>query len=240
MLVVVISTDHATGGAFTTDVTWRWVSRGPRYFNRMPTKANLLQCFYINLPIGAIVVVPVWFLLKPGEPKQKGLTIRQQLGKLDLLGNLFLFPCVICLLLALQWGGSTYAWSNGRIIALFVMFGVLLSAFVVVQVSRPETATIPARIIRNRSIIGGMWYVICVASVMMIIVYVSLALKVCYAGLTSISIFLSGFKQSKASQLSSLESTRYHLFSRSYWAQYLRVNLRVGSDTTLHGSTVDL
>ena len=112
----------------------------------------------------------ILFLLKPTEPTQKGLTIRQQLAKLDLLGELFLLPCIVCLLLALQWGGSTYAWSNGRIIALFVLFGVLLIAFIPVQVFMQDTATIPGRIIFDRSIIGSMWYTFCLASTMMLLV----------------------------------------------------------------------
>ena len=87
------------GGAFTTNASWRW-------------------CFYINLPIGGVAMAVILFLLKPSEPSQKGLTIREQLAKLDLLGELFLLPCIVCLLLALQWGGSLYAWSDGRIIAL--------------------------------------------------------------------------------------------------------------------------
>ena len=112
----------------------------------------------------------IFFMLKPTEPQQKGLTIRQQLGQLDLLGELFLLPCIICLLLALQWGGSTYSWGNGRIIALFTLFGVLLIGFILVQIWRPETATIPKRIITDRNIIGGMWFVFCIASSMMILV----------------------------------------------------------------------
>ena len=115
-------------------------------------------------------MVIILFLLKPSEPSQKGLTIKQQLLKLDLLGELFLLPCIICLLLALQWGGSTYAWSDGRIIALFTLFGVLLIAFVVVQVFMQDTATIPARIIKDRSIIGSMWFTFCLASTMMLLV----------------------------------------------------------------------
>ena len=112
----------------------------------------------------------ILFLLKPSEPAEKGLTFWQQLGKLDLLGEFFLIPSFVCLLLALQWGGSTYLWSDGRIIALFVLFGVLFIGFVVVQVLKPETATIPARIISDRSIIGGMWFTFCVASAMMLLV----------------------------------------------------------------------
>ncbi|KAK5170658.1 uncharacterized protein LTR77_005247 [Saxophila tyrrhenica] len=140
------------GGAFTTKVSWRW-------------------CFYINLCFFPVVSVPVWFLLKANSPKQTGLTIRQQLAQLDLLGEFFLLPSIICLLLGLQWGGSTYSWTDGRIIALFILFGVLAICFVAVQILKPETATIPARIIKNRSIIGGMWFTITIASSMMLLIY---------------------------------------------------------------------
>ncbi|KAK4561326.1 hypothetical protein LTR86_004643 [Recurvomyces mirabilis] len=140
------------GGAFTTDVSWRW-------------------CFYINLPIGAIAITVIIFILKPPQPQFKGLTLRQRLAKLDLLGELFLFPCIICLLLALQWGGSTYAWNNGRIIALFTLFAVLLIAFVLVQIFMQKTATISASVINNRSIIAGMWLTFCIASTMLIFTY---------------------------------------------------------------------
>ncbi|KAF2215462.1 hypothetical protein CERZMDRAFT_110127 [Cercospora zeae-maydis SCOH1-5] len=140
------------GGAFTTEVSWRW-------------------CFYINLPIGGVAVLVIFFILKETPVAQPGLTFRQQLGQLDLLGELFLFPSIICLLLALQWGGATYQWSDGRIIALFVVFGVTLIAFVLVQIWKPETATVPGRIIKNRSIIAGMFFVFCLASAMMIFVY---------------------------------------------------------------------
>lgn len=140
------------GGAFTTNVSWRW-------------------CFYINLPIGGVAWLVILFILNPTIPAQTGLTIRQQLAQLDLLGEFFLLPSIICLLLALQWGGAQYAWSSARIIALFLVFGVTLIAFIAVQILRPETATIPPRMVKNRSIVAGMLYTFCLASAMMILVY---------------------------------------------------------------------
>jgi hypothetical protein len=116
-------------------------------------------------------MLAIFFLLKPTAPAQPGLTVRQKLAQLDLLGELFLLPSIICLLLALQWGGAAYGWKDGRVVALFVVFGVTLILFVAVQVWKPETATIPARIVKERSVISGMFFVFCVACTMMTLVF---------------------------------------------------------------------
>lgn len=113
----------------------------------------------------------IMFILKPSPPQLKDLTARQKLAKLDLLGQFFLIPCVICLLLALQWGGTTYAWSAGRMIALLVLFAVLFVGFALVQVFMQSSATLTASVIKNRSIIAGMIFNFCFASAMMTLVY---------------------------------------------------------------------
>jgi hypothetical protein len=131
----------------------------------------ILTLLTVNLPVGAVSLVAITFLLKPQPASDPGLTIKQKIAKLDLLGEICLFPCVICLLLALQWGGTTYAWNEWRIIVLFVFFAVLLVAFVAVQILMPETATIQKSMIANRSIIAGAWMTFCIASCMMAMVY---------------------------------------------------------------------
>ncbi|OGM47489.1 aflT / aflT / transmembrane protein [Aspergillus bombycis] len=111
------------GGAFTNEVTWRW-------------------CFYINLPIGGVTAVVILFLLR--IPKSADLRTHgawEMVKGLDPLGTIVFTPAIICVLLALQWGGVDYAWSNGRIIALFVLFGVLLITFIIIQVLMKDNAT---------------------------------------------------------------------------------------------------
>ncbi|RMY08144.1 hypothetical protein D0868_04972 [Hortaea werneckii] len=125
----------------------------------------------VNLPIGGLAIMIILLILKPAPPQFQGLTLKQKVTRLDLLGELFLIPCVICLLLALQWGGSTYAWSDGRIIALLVVFGVLFLAFVLVQCLMQSSATLPLSVISNRSIIAGIMFNFCFSSAMMALVY---------------------------------------------------------------------
>jgi hypothetical protein len=118
-----------------------------------------------------VVIVAVALILKPTEPFRKGLGAKEKLLQLDPLGTFFLLPCLVCLLLALQWGGSSLSWSNGKIIALLVLFGILSLAFITVQIKTQTTAQIPARIVKNRSMLAGGFFVFVVAGSMMNMVY---------------------------------------------------------------------
>ncbi|KIV76910.1 hypothetical protein PV11_08760 [Exophiala sideris] len=140
------------GGVFTSKLTWRW-------------------CFYINLPIGGLTMGIVLLVLNLPSPPNAPKTIKEQLGRLDPLGALFLLPGIICLLLALQWGGSTYAWGNARIIVLLIVFGLCMLAFIAVQRHKGEAATVPPRIFFQRSILSGAWFTLCSGSALMIMLY---------------------------------------------------------------------
>ncbi|KAK5042894.1 hypothetical protein LTR84_012396 [Exophiala bonariae] len=140
------------GGVFTTNVSWRW-------------------CFYINLPIGALVLAFLFRFVENVPPALGDLPLKEKISRIDIPGTLVFIPCIVCLLLALQWGGQKYPWSDGRIIALLVLFGVLLIVFVIIQHIRQESATLPPRIAKQRSIIGASWYAFFLGSSFFIVVY---------------------------------------------------------------------
>jgi hypothetical protein len=55
-------------------------------------------------------------------------------------------------------------WNDGRIIALLVLAGVLLVAYVAVQAAFPATATIPPRLVKQRSVVSAFWATVCINS----------------------------------------------------------------------------
>lgn len=142
------------GGAFTDKVTWRW-------------------CFYINLPIGGVAVAVIVFFYTP-IPQHGGitsLTWKERIEQLDILGTVFFIPGVVCLLLVLQWGGSTYPWSNGRIIALFVVFGICILTFIGIQCWRSKYATVSPLLLRKRSVWAAASFAFFMGSAFFVAIY---------------------------------------------------------------------
>ena len=73
------------------------------------------------------MMVILFFALKlpAAATQRKKATLRENIRQLDPIGTAVFLPAIVCLLLALQWGGTTYNWANARIIALLVLSGLL-------------------------------------------------------------------------------------------------------------------
>ncbi|TXT11261.1 hypothetical protein VHUM_02012 [Vanrija humicola] len=122
------------GGIFTEKVTWRW-------------------CFYINLPLTALAIVTIIFLL-PLKPVHG--SVREKLRKLDYYGSLLTLAWAVLVLLALSWGGTQYAWSSAAVIAPLVLGGLLLILFIFVEAKLVPLPLIPIYIFRNRTVAASM------------------------------------------------------------------------------------
>jgi MFS family permease len=103
------------GGAFgDSNATWRWA-------------------FYLNLLVGA-VVSPVYFILLPDFKPQKGTPLLARFAQIDYLGAILSIGTLLCVIMAMNFGGVLWPWGDRNIIGLFVGAGVLLVLFVLQQV----------------------------------------------------------------------------------------------------------
>ncbi|KAI9819987.1 MAG: hypothetical protein M1827_006557 [Pycnora praestabilis] len=127
------------GGALTDKATWRW-------------------CFWINLPFGGVALLTVFFFFKNPIRKHNDLTTGQKIKKIDLLGAFFLICGIVCLLLALQWGGSTYPWRDSKVYGCLIGFGIIITMFIFLQFKLGENATIPPRILKQRTVLASSWF----------------------------------------------------------------------------------
>lgn len=129
------------GGAVTQTIGWRW-------------------CFYINLPIGGATLLLTFacFSELPKTDDVSRLTFQEKIRQLDFVSTLILLPALTCLFLALSWGGTTYFWGNGKVVGLIATSAVLAAAFIYQQIRKGNTASVPIRILKRRTVIASVLF----------------------------------------------------------------------------------
>ncbi|CEO61049.1 hypothetical protein PMG11_05432 [Penicillium brasilianum] len=92
------------GGAFSQYVSWRWN-------------------FWINVPVSGVTFILLLFFLDVHNPKTK---IMDGVKAIDWFGSVSMLGLTLMLLLGLDFGGETFAWSSSQVICLIV-FGSFCS-----------------------------------------------------------------------------------------------------------------
>lgn len=99
----------------------------------------------------------VFFILNlKVERNPNNLPLLSRILELDLPGTAIFLPAIICLLLALQWGGTEHAWNSATVIGLFCGFGGMIIIFVAIQLWQGDNATLPPRFFKNRDLLLAM------------------------------------------------------------------------------------
>ncbi|KZM20793.1 uncharacterized protein EKO05_0010858 [Ascochyta rabiei] len=124
------------GGAFAVSAaTWRWA-------------------FYINLVIGAISAPAFILYLPPIRPMQ-GVSIQARLVSIDIVGFFLGAGMWISFLLAFTMAGGQWPWNDGRTIATFVVFGVVLVLYMLQQYfsvfTTPARRAFPVHLLHDRT-----------------------------------------------------------------------------------------
>jgi MFS family permease len=119
-------------------------------------------CYGINIPLGAIAIIISVLWMKDSYPNADlELPLREKLRRLDPVGTVLVIPSIVCLMVALIWGGTKFAWNDWRIILLFVLFAALGLVFGYLQYRLQDKAVLPPRIVKNRTVIASALYACC-------------------------------------------------------------------------------
>lgn len=141
------------GGAFTSEVTWRW-------------------CFWINLPLGGLAfVIMTIFFSTPAHVKPVKASWKQKLANMDFLGTALILGVIICLSLATQWGGVTKSWNSSEVIGTLVGAVVLVIALAFLERYLGDRAALNGRLLREKTIALTMAYQVLIAGTFFSLLY---------------------------------------------------------------------
>ncbi|MFF3853705.1 DHA2 family efflux MFS transporter permease subunit [Micromonospora sp. NPDC002575] len=111
-------------GGYFAESNWRWI-------------------FYLNVPLAILAIVVCYHVMRL-------VPFQRRKHAIDWLGAALLVAGVSCLLLALSWGGTSYAWGSALIIGLFVA-GAVLGGLFLLQEARVAEPILPLRLFRSRT-----------------------------------------------------------------------------------------
>ncbi|KAK6342700.1 hypothetical protein TWF718_008092 [Orbilia javanica] len=125
------------GGAFATNASWRW-------------------CFIINIPIGLIAMVIIWYFLHLHSPK---IGVMEGLKQVDWLGSAFAVGGTTLFLVGIDSGGVTESWDSPFVLSCLIIGSAMLVALIFIEWKVTANPIMPPRVFGHRTALAS--YVIC-------------------------------------------------------------------------------
>jgi MFS family permease len=126
------------GGLFADhSPTWRWA-------------------FYINLVIAGIFA-PIYIFILPTKQPQPNVKLLTKFASMDWVGTFLFIGFAVTFILATTFGGATWAWSDHRMIVLWVVCAACLVTFIIQQrfsiFTTVEDRIFPAQLLKSKSVL---------------------------------------------------------------------------------------
>ena len=100
---------------------------------------------------------PIYFFLLPSLPRRPGSTLKDKLQGFDWLGTVLTAALYVCFAMAFSFGGAIWAWNDGRVITLIVLWIVFTIAFSITQyyslLTNPLDRLFPLDFLRNPQLV---------------------------------------------------------------------------------------
>jgi MFS family permease len=117
------------GGVFTSLVSWRW-------------------CFWINLPISGLASLLILLFL---DSKHEHTSFVDGMKAVDWVGIFTFLGCTLMILLGLDFGGVLFPWDSAKVIALLVVGGVMIFAFIYSEAKVAKYPLIPMSLFQRKT-----------------------------------------------------------------------------------------
>ena len=127
---------------------------GPFIMAGFITHSTWRTFYYMMTPMVLIVAVTIYFMVNADKEKRLDsiLSNRDKLKKIDYWGILFSSAAFTLLLIPVSGGGSSYKWGSSLVIAMFVVGGLCLVGFVIIEWKVPKLPMIPIRLFQKLSL----------------------------------------------------------------------------------------
>lgn len=105
--------------------------------------------YYMMTPLVCIVAVTIFFLVKNDNTTKNldnVLSSREKFKNIDYLGMIFSSAALTLLLIPVSGGGSTYKWNSSLVIGMFIVGGLCLIVFLLIEWKTPKLPMLPIKL----------------------------------------------------------------------------------------------